>query len=98
MRGSTVALLCCLDDFVRLVEELERHHLPPPIASAGGGKLSPGEMLFTMVLFHVSAYKDFKDFWTYGLTQEYRHCFEDLPIYSRFVSLMPRLRLHYFRS
>ena len=61
-------------------------------------------MLFIMVLFPISAYKDFKHFWLYGLTQEYRDCFGDLPSYSRFVSLMPRLLLpfylllHYFRG
>ena len=32
-------------------------------------------MLFIMVLFPISAYKDFKHFWLYGLTQEYRDCF-----------------------
>ena len=57
-----------------------------------------------MVLFHISPYKDFKHFWFYGLRHQYRDCFGELPSYSRFVRLMPRLLLplymllHYFRG
>ena len=39
------------------------------------GKLCLGEMLFIMMLFHLSAYRDFKNFWCYGVEQEFRHCF-----------------------
>lgn len=46
--------------------------------------------LFIMVLFHVSAYKDFKHFWLDGMTQDFRDCFRALPSRGRFVSLMPR--------
>ena len=105
MTDSIIALFCCLDDFAKLVVEWERHHLiPSQRQRRRAGKLCLGEMLFIMVLFHVSAYKDFKHFWLYGLTQEYRDCFGALPSYSRFVSLKPRLLLpfclllHYFRG
>ena len=94
MTDSTIALFCCLDDFAKLVEEWEPHHLIPSNGQRRrAGELSLGEMLFIMVLFHVSAYKDFKHFWLYGLSQEYRDCFRELPSYSRFVSLKPRLLL-----
>ena len=94
MTDSTIALFCCLDDFAKLVEEWECHHLlPSQRQRRPAGKLSLGEMLFIMVLFHISAYKDFKHFWLYGLSQEYRDCFRELPSYSRFVSLKPRLLL-----
>ena len=69
MKGSTVALLCCLDDFAKLVEEWEHHQLiPSDRQRRRAGKLSLGEMLSIMVLFYVSAYKDFKHFWLYGLS------------------------------
>ena len=57
-----------------------------------------------MVLFHISPYKDFKPFRFYGLRHQYRDCFGELPSYSRFMRLMPRLLLpldmllHYFRG
>jgi hypothetical protein len=55
------------------------------------GKLSRSEMLFIMVLFHLSSFKHFKAFYHYGVGQQYRGCFGDIPHYDRFVSLMPRL-------
>ena len=97
MRNSTVALFCCLDDFAKLFEQWERHHLIPSTRQRRrGGKLCLGEMLSIMVLFHISAYKDFKHFWLYGLRHEYRDCFAELPSYSRFVSLQPRLLLPFY--
>ena len=105
MEDSTIALFCCLDDFAKLFEDWERHHLLPSSRQRWRhGKLSLGEMLFIMVLFHISPYKDFKHFWFYGLRHQYRGCFGELPSYSRFVRLMPRLLLplymllHYFRG
>ena len=55
-------------------------------------------MLFIMMLFHISPYKDFKHFRFYGLRHQYRDCFGELPSYSRFMRPMPRLLLHYFRG
>ena len=97
MTDSTIALFCCLDDCARLVEDWERHHLiPSDRQRRRAGKLSLGEMLSIMVLFHISAYKAFKPFRLYGLSQEYGDCFGELPSYSRFVSLKPRLLLPFY--
>ena len=105
MEAPTIALFCCLDDFAKLFEDRERHHLLPSSRQRWRhGKLSLGEMLFIMALFHISPYKDFKHFRFYGLRHQYRDCFGELPSYSRFVRLMPRLLLplymllHYFRG
>ena len=105
MENSTIALFCCLDDFAKLFEDRERHHLLPSSRQRWcHGKFCLGEMLFIMVLFHISPYKDFKHFRFYGLRHQYRDCFGELPSYSRFVRLMPRLLLplyvllHYSRG
>jgi transposase len=92
MSISTTALFCCLDDFARVFEDWERHRLVPTgRRRQRAGKLSLGEMLFIMVLFHLSPFKTFKDFWRYGVEQKYRDYFGALPSYGRFVALMPRL-------
>src|SRR3954451_21064972 len=65
--------------------------LPPEQTRQRSGKLSRAEMLFIVVLFHLSPYKNFKVFYLYGIGGQYRACFDELPHYDRFVSLMPRL-------
>ena len=92
MAIDITALYCCLDDFSRLFAEWEAHRLiPSQTTRQRSGKLSRSEMLFIMVLFHLSPFKHFKAFYRYGIGQQYRDCFGDLPHYDRFVSLMPRL-------
>ena len=68
-----------------------RHLLPSGRQPISNGKLSLGKMLSILVLFHISADKDFKHFRHYSLRHQYRACFGALPSYSRFVSLQPRL-------
>ena len=71
---------------------LEAHRLlPSEQTRQRSGKLSRAEMLFIVVLFHLSPYKNFKVFYLYGIGGQYRACFDELPHYDRFVSLMPRL-------
>src|ERR1700750_2183450 len=92
MAVDITALYCCLDDFCRMFAEWETHQLiPSPGRRQRSGKLSRSEMLFIMVLFHLSAYKNFKTFYLYGIGCQHRTCFRDLPHYDRFISLIPRL-------
>jgi len=92
MAVDITALYCCLDDFCKMFAEWETHQLiPSPSRRQRSGKLSRSEMLFIMVLFHLSPYKNFKTFYLLGIGVQHRACFRDLPHYDRFVSLMPRL-------
>jgi hypothetical protein len=68
MAVDITALYCCLDDFCKVFEDWEAHRLiPSPIARQRSGKLSRAEMLFIVVLFHLSPYKHFKAFYLYGV-------------------------------
>ena len=92
MAVDITALYCCLDDFCTVFSDWEAHQLiPSPPRRQRSGKLSRAEMLFIMVLFHLSAYKNFKTFYLYGIGCQHRGCFRDLPHYDRFITLMPRL-------
>jgi Transposase DDE domain len=86
------ALYCCLDAFCKVFGDWEAHRLIPlQQTRQRTGKLSRAEMLFIVVLFHLSPYKHFKAFYLSGIAHQHRACFGDLPHYDRFVSLMPRL-------
>src|SRR3954449_11540708 len=92
MAVDITALYCCLDDFCKVFADWEAHRLiPSQTTRQRTGKLSRSEMLFIVVLFHLSPYKNFKVFYLYGIGAQYRACFDALPHYDRFVSLMPRL-------
>ena len=92
MSLTTPALFCCVSDFAETFEAWERHRLIPTARKRRrAGKVTLGEMLFIMVLFHLSPFKNFNHFWVYGVEQKYRDCFGELPRYARFVALMPRL-------
>jgi hypothetical protein len=92
MAVDITALYCCLDDFCKVFEDWEaRRLIPSPTTRQRSGKLSRAEMLFIVVLFHLSPYKNFKVFYLYGVGCQHRACFGALPHYDRFVSLVPRL-------
>jgi len=61
MAIDITALYCCLDDFCKLFDAWEAHRLiPSEKTRQRTGKLSRAEMLFIMVLFHLSPFKNFK--------------------------------------
>ena len=92
MAIDITALYCCLDDFCKVFGDWEAHRpIPSQTIRQRTGKLSRSEMLFIMVLFHLSPFKHFKVFYHYGIGQQHRACFRELPHYDRFVGLMPRL-------
>jgi transposase len=94
MTLDITALYCCLDDFVRVYENWQRHKLiDDGRKRQREGLLSLSEMLLIMILFHASPFRTFKDFYIYGVQQKYREYFGKLPSYERFVALQGRLFL-----
>src|SRR3954466_1876954 len=92
MAVDITALSCCLDDFCNVFADWEAHRLlPSEQTGQRSGQLSRAEMLFIVVLFHLSPDKNFKVFYLYGIGGQYRTCFDELPRHDRLVSLMPRL-------
>ena len=68
MAVDITALYCCLDDFCKVFADWEAHRLlPSEQTRQRSGKLSRAEMLFIIVLFHLSPYKNFKVFYLYGI-------------------------------
>ena len=81
------SLCFCLDECARSFEDRERHRMiPTGRQRRRPGKLSLSGMLFIMVLFQLSPFRDFKHFWIYGVEQKCRSCFRELPSYGRFVA------------
>ena len=67
MNTSITALYCCIDEFTKVFEECEqRQSISTNRKRQRPGKLSLSEMLFIMVLFHVSPFKNFKTFWYFS--------------------------------
>lgn len=92
MSVDITALYCCLDDFVILYQDWERHKLiDNGRRRCREGKLSLSEMLLIMILFHRSSFRNFKCFYTYGVGQQYREYFSEIPSYERFIALQGRL-------
>ena len=70
MAIDITTLYCCLDDFCKVFADWEAHRLIPSEATRQrAGKLSRAEMLFIMVLFHLSPFKHFKVFYTRSLRE-----------------------------
>lgn len=94
MKIDITALFVCLDDFCKLYEStLKERALPHPGRRHRESLLSLSEIMFIEVLYHFSPFKDFKRFYRYGICQEYRSCFKEIPTYERFVALKKKLFL-----
>lgn len=92
MRYNITATFFCIDEFCKVYDEWEKHHLidtgKKRYRSCG---MSLSEMLTIMVIFHLSPCKNFKYFYVFHLSHFHKQDFPKLLSYSRFLQLMPRL-------
>lgn len=84
-------IFCLIDDFCKLFEQKQKNYiLPNPDGKRNKPcSISLSELITIVVMFHLSHYRTFKDFYLCCLCQSYRKEFPKLVSYSRFVELMP---------
>jgi hypothetical protein len=92
MKYDITTIYCMLDDFCKTYQEWQRKKLIDTNRTRiREGKLSLSEALTIMACFHSDGFKNFKYYYTYGVSVRDRKCFRELPCYERFVQLMPSL-------
>ena len=92
MKIDITALFVCLDDFCKLYESaVKENALPSSKKRTRPGYLTLSEMLLIEILYHFSAYKNFKYFYLYDICDRHRQCFNKVPCYDRFLALKKQL-------
>lgn len=72
------------------MEQISGKKLPlPPGKRQRKTEMSEGEMMTIMILFHLSHYRTFKDFYCDCILGQFRTDFPKAVSYPRFVALMP---------
>ncbi len=86
-------IFCEIDDFCKaFFPQFERGLLPAPDAQRRRPlSMSAGEIMTIVVLFHLSHYRDFKNFYLDCVMRQMRDCFPVLLSYNRFVEVQGRV-------
>jgi DNA-binding TFAR19-related protein (PDSD5 family) len=86
-------IFCEIDDFCKaFFPEFEGGLLPGPDARRKRRlSMSAGEIMTIVVLFHLSHYRDFKNFYLDCVTRQMGDCFPVLLSYNRFVEVQGRV-------
>lgn len=86
-----VEIFCLIDDFCKSFDEkCAQKYLPNPNRKRFRPcQMSISEVMMIVVMFHLSHYRTFKDFYFHCLSAHYRQEFPNLVSYNRFLELMP---------
>ena len=86
-------IFCEIDDYCKaFFPAFERGLLPAPGAKRQRAiAMSAGEIMTILVLFHLSHYRDFKNFYLDCVMRQMRDCFPKLLSYNRFVEVQSRV-------
>jgi Transposase DDE domain len=88
-----VSIFCEIDDFCKELDTYSKHYF---LTGPTKGKRGPAcclvvsEIMTILVMFQMSKYRDFKNFYNGLLCVYYKSYFPTLPTYERFVNLMKR--------
>jgi len=88
-----VSIFCEIDDFCNELDKYSQHYmLTGPTKNNRGPAcgLSISEIMTILVMFQMSRFRDFKNFYISSLCFYHKHYFPKLPSYERFVNLMKR--------
>ena len=85
------AIFCLIDDFCKYFETQSQFvEIGKVRKKTRVPEMSLSEMMTIVVLFHLSGYKTFKDYYNFHILGHFRGCFPRALSYNRFVELMPR--------
>ena len=85
-----IEIFCFIDDFCKLFNNKSHYFLPNPLRQRQTPcSMSLSEIMTIMVLFHLSHYRTFKDFYLNYLCVYMHKDFPKLVSYQRFIELMP---------
>jgi hypothetical protein len=84
-------IFCLIDDFCKYFEASQKYYLLPNLRRKRHKpcSISLSEIIAIVVMFHLSHYRTFKDFYLCCLMPHYRKDFPKIVSYNRFVELMP---------
>ena len=84
-------IFCLIDDFCKQFEQAQQSRLLPNPARKRKRhcSLCVSEIMTIMVMFHLSHYRTFKDFYIECLLSRYKNEFPKLVSYNRFLELIP---------
>ena len=86
-----IEIYCLLDDFCKNFENISKEYFLTKLPKKRNRpcRMSLSEIMTILVMFHMSQYKTFKDFYTSCIMENYRQEFPKLVSYTRFIELMP---------
>lgn len=91
-RLDVTAIFCDVDDFCQTFEEhLQQLPLLPGTEHwhMCQSRLTRAEVMTSVIAFHGSGFRTFKDFYTLQVLPHWRNAFPNLVSYTRFVEIMP---------
>lgn len=88
-----VGIFCQIDDFCKELDQYSEHYLltgPSKGRRGPAGGLAISEVMTILVMFQMSKFRDFKNFYTGFLTVYHKSYFPRMPSYERFIAIMNR--------
>jgi hypothetical protein len=85
-------IFCYIDDFCKFFERKIAENALTSSQKKKRGKpcsMALSEIMTIVIMFHLSHYKTFKDFYLNSVCENYRSAFPSLVSYNRFIELMP---------